>query len=51
MTSPPSRVPDPVPNSAPDSDAARFRRTLTKVMTVQVLTLLLLWWLQVTFTP
>lgn len=32
------------------SDAARFRRTLIRVMTVQVVTLLLLWWLQVTFT-
>jgi hypothetical protein len=28
------------------ADAARFRRTLVKVMTVQVVTLLLLWWLQ-----
>jgi hypothetical protein len=32
------------------SDAERFRRTLIKVMTVQVVTLLLLWWLQMTFT-
>jgi hypothetical protein len=32
-------------------DTVRFRRTLIKVMTVQVVTLLLLWWLQVTFTP
>jgi len=32
------------------SDADRFRRTLVRVMTVQVVTLLLLWWLQVTFT-
>jgi hypothetical protein len=32
------------------NDAGRFRRTLTRVMTVQVVTLLLLWWLQVTFT-
>jgi hypothetical protein len=31
-------------------DKARFRRTLIKVMTMQVVTLLLLWWLQVTFT-
>jgi hypothetical protein len=32
------------------SDRARFRRTLLRVMTVQVVTLLLLWWLQVSFT-
>lgn len=31
-------------------DAVRFRRTLIRVMSVQVVTLLLLWWLQVTFT-
>jgi hypothetical protein len=30
---------------------ARFRRTLVRVMTVQVITLLLLWLLQRTFTP
>lgn len=29
---------------------ARFRATLLKVMTVQVVSLLILWWLQVTFT-
>jgi hypothetical protein len=27
-------------------DSARFRRTLVSVMAVQVVTLLLLWWLQ-----
>ena len=32
-------------------DKARFRRTLIKVMSVQVVALLLLWWLQVTFSP
>lgn len=32
------------------SNARRFRRTLIRVMTVQVVTLFLLWWLQVTFT-
>ena len=32
------------------SDRARFRQTLVRVMTVQVVTLLLLWMLQVTFT-
>ena len=30
---------------------ARFRRTLVRVMTVQVITLLLLWVLQKSFTP
>ena len=30
---------------------ARFRRTLVRVMTVQVVTLLLLWLLQRTFAP
>ena len=30
---------------------ARFRRTLIRVMSVQVITLLLLWLLQRTFTP
>ena len=32
------------------ADAARFRRTLVKVMTMQLVTLLLLWWLQRTFS-
>lgn len=31
-------------------ERARFRRTLAKVMTVQVVSLLLLWWLQATYT-
>jgi hypothetical protein len=35
---------------APEIDAVRFRRTLIKVMSVQVVTLILLWWLQVTFS-
>lgn len=30
---------------------ARFRRTLISVMVVQIVTLLLLWWLQKTYTP
>ena len=34
----------------PETDTARFRRTLAKVMTMQVAALLLLWWLQATFT-
>lgn len=33
-----------------ETDAARFRRTLIKVMAMQIVTLVLLWWLQVTFT-
>jgi len=37
-----------VPDAA--ADRARFRRTLIRVMTVQVVTLALLWLLQVTFT-
>jgi len=40
-------------DEAPESrDAAgrRFRRTLVSVMTVQVVTLLLLWWLQTHFS-
>ena len=32
------------------ADRAKFRRTLARVMTMQVVTLLLLWLLQVTFT-
>ena len=31
-------------------DSKSFRRTLIRVMSVQVVTLLILWWLQVTFT-
>ncbi len=30
---------------------ARFRRTLVRVMSVQIITLVLLWLLQKTFTP
>ncbi|HEU4993255.1 MAG TPA: hypothetical protein VFT29_00465 [Gemmatimonadaceae bacterium] len=33
-----------------ETDSTRFRRTLVKVMTMQVAALLLLWWLQATFT-
>ena len=32
-------------------ERARFRRTLVKVMAMQVVALLLLWLLQVSFTP
>jgi hypothetical protein len=33
-----------------EADRARFRRTLLRVMAVQVVTLLLLWFLQVAFS-
>lgn len=36
--------------TTPETDAVRFRRTLIRVMSVQIVTLFLLWWLQVTFT-
>jgi hypothetical protein len=35
---------------APDGGAHRFRRTLASVLTVQVVTLLLLWLLQAAFS-
>lgn len=38
------------PTASPADDRARFRRTLVKVMSVQVVTLLVLWWLQRVFT-
>jgi len=41
MTTPPPPTAD---------DRARFRRTLVKVMTMQVVALALLWLLQATFT-
>lgn len=31
-------------------ERARFRRTLVRVMAVQVVSLLLLWWLQAAYT-
>lgn len=34
-----------------DPERARFRRTLTKVLAVQVVSLLLLWWMQAAFGP
>lgn len=37
----------PPPNG---DDRARFRRTLVKVMTVQVIALAILWYIQATFT-
>jgi hypothetical protein len=36
-------------NTSPP-DTARFRRTLIRVMTVQLVTLLLLGWLQIAFS-
>ena len=35
----------------PGADRERFRRTLIKVMSTQVIALLLLWLLQAAFTP
>lgn len=37
--------------AAPDDAGRRFRRTLASVMTVQVITLVLLWLLQRAYTP
>lgn len=42
-------TPTPTPPSTPQDDpegAARFRQTLAKVMSVQLIALLALWWLQ-----
>ena len=39
-----------IPTTSPGDDRARFRKTLIKVMSVQIATLLLLWWLQRAFT-
>lgn len=36
---------------ARDADRRRFRRTLLKVMAMQVVALLVLWLLQTAFTP
>lgn len=33
-----------------ETEGSRFRRTLPRVMAVQVVTLLLLWWLQSAFS-
>ncbi len=41
---------DPAVPATSEADGRRFRRTLVRVMTMQVAALLLLWWLQVTFT-
>ena len=51
---PPMTSPRPPQETAPQDvvprDAARFRRTLVRVLAVQVVTLLLLWALQVAYT-
>jgi hypothetical protein len=39
------------PARAGQDDRARFRRTLIRVMAMQLVALLLLWWLQSAFTP
>jgi hypothetical protein len=36
--------------ATPSEDAIRFRRTLARVMTMQIAALVALWWLQVTFS-
>ena len=49
-----SRPPRPPQETAPQDiiprDAARFRRTLVRVLAVQVVTLVLLWLLQVRYS-
>jgi hypothetical protein len=42
---------EPTRGPAPDDAGRRFRRTLASVMTVQVITLVLLWLLQRAYTP
>jgi len=37
-------------NAPADEERARFRRTLVRVMAVQVVALAVLWWLQATFS-
>lgn len=47
MTELPRPPHDPAEPAAADPEgAARFRRTLAQVMSVQVVALLVLWWLQ-----
>lgn len=43
---PPTDSPRPSPPPDAPEDTARFRRTLVKVMSMQVVALLVLWWLQ-----
>lgn len=42
--------PEPDRPADPQADSARFRKTLLRVMAVQLLTLLLLWLLQARYT-
>ncbi|MBK6489936.1 MAG: hypothetical protein IPF98_24455 [Gemmatimonadetes bacterium] len=44
-TSAPTSAP-PSTDQSPPEDSARFRRNLVKVMSMQVVALLALWWLQ-----
>lgn len=37
--------------TVPAPEQRRFRRVLLRVLAVQIVTLLLLWWLQAAFTP
>jgi hypothetical protein len=46
MTTPPREPTVTAPQDIIPRDAARFRRTLVRVMAVQVVTLVLLWLLQ-----
>jgi len=52
MTAPPPPSGDPPSGDPPPADPrARFRRNLARVMSVQVVALVLLWLLQQHFTP
>jgi hypothetical protein len=42
---------DDEPIESGEDTRPRFRRTLASVMTVQVVTLLCLWWLETHFSP
>ena len=44
-------VDPPLPSDAEPTDRAQFRRNLIRVMAVQIVTLLLLGYLQYLFTP
>ena len=47
----PADAPPAVDRETREADARRFRRNLLRVMTVQVVTLVLLWLLQRAYTP
>jgi hypothetical protein len=42
---------EPIPSAVPEVRGGRFRRTLIRVLAVQAIALLLLWWLQTAYTP